>query len=63
LSAGNNGGEPPVPVLWPRTHTIPSAYELACSGLLVPPDCRLPGGWKISASEYAIPPLPVSVDL
>jgi hypothetical protein len=39
------------------------AYDVAAFDLLVPPDCRLLGGWKISASGLAIPPLLVGIDL
>jgi hypothetical protein len=55
--------EPPAPVLWPRSLTVPLAYQVAAFNLLVPPDCRLPGGWKISTGGLAIPPLPVGADL
>jgi hypothetical protein len=36
---------------------------VAVFNLLVPPGCRLHGGWKISAGGVAIPPLPVSTNL
>jgi hypothetical protein len=42
---------------------VPLAYEVAAFNLLVPPNCRLPKGWKISAVGHAIPPLPVGADL
>jgi hypothetical protein len=29
----------------------------------VPPDWRLPSGWKISAGGYAVPPIPEGADL
>jgi hypothetical protein len=49
--------------LWPRSLTVPLAYQVAAFDLLVPPDCRLPKGWKISVGGHAIPPLPVGADL
>jgi hypothetical protein len=42
---------------------VPLAYQVAAFNLLVLPDCRLPGGWKISIGGLAIPPLPVGTDL
>ncbi|KAM0878675.1 hypothetical protein ACQ4PT_034720 [Festuca glaucescens] len=39
--------------------TIGKVQTLCEAGLLVPPDWRLPSGWKISAGGYAVPPLPV----
>jgi hypothetical protein len=58
-----NIDEPMVSVLCPRSLTVPMAYQVAAFNLLVPPDCRLPGGWKISAGGRAIPPLSVGADL
>jgi hypothetical protein len=55
--------EPPAPVLWPRSLTVPRVYHVVAFNLLVPPDYRLPGGWKISIGGLAIPPLPVGTDL
>jgi hypothetical protein len=49
--------------LWSCYLIVPGAYELAAFRLLVPSDCRVPRGWKISAGGYAIPLLPVSIDL
>jgi hypothetical protein len=52
--AGDGSDEPLVPVLWPRSLMVPYMYQVAAFGLLVPPDYRLPGGWKISAVGHAI---------
>jgi hypothetical protein len=38
-------------------------YELIRSGFLVPSDCRLPGGWNISARGYPVLPLPRGKEL
>jgi hypothetical protein len=42
---------------------VPLAYQVVVFDLLIPPDCRLLEGWKISAGGRAIPPLPVGADL
>jgi hypothetical protein len=61
--ASDGGDEPPVLVLWLRLLMVPLTYQVEAFHLLVPPDSRLPGGWKTSASGQAIPPLPVGADL
>jgi hypothetical protein len=63
LGRGIGADEPPTPVLWPCSLIVLVAYQVAAFNLLVPPDCRLPGGWKISAGVRAIPPLLVGADL
>jgi hypothetical protein len=60
---GIGADEPPTPVLWPCSLIVSVAYQVAAFNLLVPPDCRLPGGRKISAGVRAIPPLLVGADL
>jgi hypothetical protein len=60
---GTGADELSVPVLWSCSLAVPMAYQVAAFNLLVPPDCRLPGGWKIGASRLAILPLPVGADL
>jgi hypothetical protein len=42
---------------------MPLAYQVVAFNLLVPPDCRLLGGWKISTGGFAILPLPIGTDL
>jgi hypothetical protein len=37
--------------------------ELVRSGLTVPPDTQLPGGWNISVDGYPIPLLPIGKNL
>jgi hypothetical protein len=37
---GVDADEPPAPVLWPRSLTVPLAYQVAAFNLLVPPDCH-----------------------
>jgi hypothetical protein len=36
---GVSADEPPVPVLWPRSLTVPMVYQVAAFNLLVPLDC------------------------
>jgi hypothetical protein len=42
---------------WPHTLKKRLAYELKRSSFLVSSDCRLPGGWNISAGGYPVSPL------
>jgi hypothetical protein len=48
---------------WPCTLNKWPTYELTRSGFMVPPDCRLPGGWNISADGFPVPPLPRGKEL
>jgi hypothetical protein len=41
--------------LWPHTLNKEPTEELVISGLMVPPDTRLLGGWNISIGGYHIP--------
>jgi hypothetical protein len=47
----------------PRNLCIGKANVLYENRLLVPPDWRLPSGWKISSGSYAMPPILEGADL